>query len=187
MFAMPSQIETSRLVLRDPHGGDADTLVRELNNYNIARNTSRIPYPYHHMDAVDFLHRAGNSAPPSAVWAIALKSDPASLIGVISLQHDQGKNNAELGYWLSQSLWANGFGTEAAEAVVTHAFNSLKLETLVACFHVDNPASGRILQRLGFADTGKAMSFSLAQNTNVPVTWLHLPCATWKAKKGREQ
>lgn len=182
---MPSQIDTSRLILREPHRDDADALVRELKNYNISRNTGRIPYPYYPKDADDFLNHVESLVAPSGAWAIALKQNVQALLGVVSLHYDPVQNNAELGYWLAESGWGKGYVTEAAEAVVTHAFDSLKLETLVACFHNDNPVSARILQRLGFEQTSKAMSFSAAQNTTVAVTWLHLPRATWKAKKGR--
>lgn len=182
---MPQQIETPRLILRAPHEDDAETLVRELNNYNISRNTGRIPFPYGLEDAVKFLQHSGKMNPPSNTWAITAKPDVASLMGVISLEYDPENDDAELGYWLAQSVWGKGFATEAALAVVAFAFTDLQLKTLVACFHNDNPVSGRILKGLGFVETGACTSFSRAQNAEVAVTNLRLGHAGWVTKKGR--
>ncbi len=184
---MLPHIETPRLILRPPRKDDADTLARELNNFRISRNTGRIPHPYHLKDAEDFLFRANHMAPPSGAWAISRKPNAQELIGVISLDHDAVKDTVELGYWLSESVWANGFGSEAAGAVVDHAFQNLELNALVSCFHDDNPVSGRILSRLGFQVIGPCTSFSRAQNKDVAVTNLHLSRQGWAKNKGRDR
>jgi RimJ/RimL family protein N-acetyltransferase len=183
---MPPYIETPRLVLRPPLVDDADTLVRELNNFKISRNTGRIPHPYHMQDAKEFLLLASMMTTPSGAWAISIKPHTAALMGVISLDHDKVNDTVELGYWLSESVWANGYGSEAANAIVCHAFANLQLNELVSCFHNDNPVSGRILKRLGFKETGSSINFSRAQNAEVAVTNLHLTREFWLIEKGRD-
>ena len=179
-------IETERLVLRPLRESDVETLVVELNNFNITRNTARIPYPYSEQDAEDYLTYKRSLNSQSLALAISLSAAPAELIGGISYLYSTGKNDAELGYWLSEDHWGKGLMTEATAAMVKHAFNTLHIEKLVACYHNDNPVSARILTRLGFEGNAQCSNFSLAQGKEVTVTNMHLTKASWLAKqKGR--
>lgn len=58
-------------------------------------------------------------------------------------------NTAELGYWIGVPFWGNGYATEAAQAVLDYAFRNIGLERVIAKFLRRNPASGRVLQKLG--------------------------------------
>jgi RimJ/RimL family protein N-acetyltransferase len=61
----------------------------------------------------------------------------------------------ELGYWIARPYWGLGYATEAARAVLDIARDSLRLNTLVAGHFLDNPASGRVLEKVGFRPTGE--------------------------------
>jgi RimJ/RimL family protein N-acetyltransferase len=176
-------LETPRLLLRQTELRDADTFVSELNNYNIARNTARVPYPYHHDDALEFLQFAYHLDSRSCVAAVELKSQPHELAGVISYEWSEAKQDAELGYWFSERVWGRGFGTEAAVAIVEHAFAVNGHTKLVACYHDDNPASGRVLSKLGFLQVGTCSNFSKAQGQEVAVTMMQLLMSDWRNKK----
>ena len=179
-------IETPRLILRDVHLNDVDTIVRELNNFNIARNTARIPFPYHRDDAMDFISFIRTLDSRSLTCSITEKSNPTEMLGIVSYEFSIEQNDAELGYWLSESHWGKGIMTEAVAAMVHHAFNTVKLEQLVSCYHNDNPVSGRILRRIGFVEVGQCTSFSKAQGKDVLVTNMHLTKEMWQTqKKGR--
>ena len=173
-------IETPRLILRDVDLNDVDTIVPELNNFNIARNTARIPQPYHRDDALDFLNFVKTLDERSLVCAISDSSNPSQLLGIVSYEFSVEQNDAELGYWLSESYWGKGLMTEAVGAMVHHAFNTTKLEQLVSCYHNDNPVSGRILRRVGFVEVGQSTSFSKAQGREVAVTNLKLSATDYK-------
>lgn len=173
-------IETTRLLLRDVHLNDVDTIVRELNNFNIARNTARIPFPYHRDDALDFISFVKTLDERSLVCAISERSNPTEMLGIASYEFSAEQNNAELGYWLSESHWGKGFMTEAVAAIVHHAFTTAKLSHLVSCYHNDNPVSGRILRRVGFVEIGQCTSFSKAQGKDIAVTNLKLSRAEYK-------
>ena len=172
-------INTERLLLRPVLETDVETIVAELNNYNIARNTARIPQPYHRDDAIEFLQFIKTLDGRSLVCAISPKAAPNELWGIISYEHKLVKNDAELGYWLSQAKWGQGLMSEAAQAIVNYAFAKSHLEKLIACFHNDNPVSGRILKRLGFTEIAQCTSFSKAQGKDVQVTNLILTRDTW--------
>jgi [ribosomal protein S5]-alanine N-acetyltransferase len=178
-------IETERLLLRKTELRDATTFVEELNNFNIVRNTARVPYPYHRSDALEFLQFASCVNERSCVAAVELKSQPDALIGVISYEWSEAKQDAELGYWLTEKVWGQGIGTEAAFAAVEHAFVVKSHTRLVACYHNDNPASARILSRLGFIKTGVCSNFSKAQGRDVEVTTVELRKSDWLNKKSR--
>jgi [ribosomal protein S5]-alanine N-acetyltransferase len=172
-------IETSRLILRPLREADLHVLVTELNNFKIARNTSRIGHPYFMDDAREFLNFVQGLDHRSLVSAITVKPDPDQLCGIISYEYKADKNDAELGYWLSEAQWAKGLMTEATRAVRDHAFKVSNLEKLIACYHNDNLVSGRILRNLGFIELGQSKSFSKAQGKDVPVTEMELTRERW--------
>ena len=73
----------------------------------------------------------------------------------------------ELGYWIARPYWGLGYATEAAEAVVGIARDALRLKALSAGHFVDNPASGRVLEKIGFRPTGEVgRRYSAARRTS---------------------
>ena len=175
-------IETPRLLLRPLLEADLDTLVTELNNFNITRNTARIPYPYTIKDAADYLAYGRSLNSQSLGLAITLAAEPVKLIGGISYLYSVEKNDAELGYWLSEAHWGKGLMTEAAAAMVHHAFTLTKFGKLVACYHNDNSVSARILEKLGFEGSAQCSNYSLAQGKEVAVTNMILMRGAWESK-----
>lgn len=175
-------IETARLRLRDPIENDAATLAREVGNLNVSRNLARVPHPYNVIDALDFLEYLKTRHPRSLTCAIEVKSNPGLMIGMMGYEVHEDKDNAEFGYWLAEGVWGNGFGKEAAQAIVYHAFMVTMLNQLVSAFHNDNPASARILKGLGFEKTGHVMQFSKAQGIEIASTTLKLNRNQWLEK-----
>lgn len=176
---MPVVLETPRLLLRPLRLEDCDRLVDELNDMAIARNTARIPHPYHRADALEFLDFAMGNVARSRIAGVEEKSAAGHLIGIISYEWSEAKGDAELGYWYAQSAWGRGIGSEAARAMVEDAFTAEGHDRIVACFHNDNPASARILAKTGFEVVGACSSFSKAQGREVPVTNMALSRARW--------
>jgi RimJ/RimL family protein N-acetyltransferase len=173
-------IESERLLLRALAFADSDALVRELNNFAIVRNTARIPFPYAKEDAETFLTWATNPPSGSLVMAIELKTEPHALQGIVSYEWSESKGNAELGYWLSEGIWGQGYGYEAAQSVVKHAFEVSRHGLMIACYHNENEGSARILRRIGFETTGPCTSYSKAQGREVNVTNMKLTRDRWR-------
>lgn len=67
---------------------------------------------------------------------------------------DIGPNDAEVGYWVARPYWNRGIATDALRLVVDHCFRQKGFQTLWADYFPDNPASGRVMQKCGFRDTG---------------------------------
>lgn len=130
---------------------------------------ARVPHPYGPDDAKFYLD---NIVPREWAWAITLR-DTAEFVGVVGLTPKEG--TAELGYWIAPAHWNSGIATEAAVAVVTYGFDTLGLPYITSGYHENNPASGRVLGKLGFVVTGKAARPSMAAGTNVPSIEVRLP------------
>jgi RimJ/RimL family protein N-acetyltransferase len=143
MFAI-----TERLLLRPGWGEDAPALSRAIGDEAIVRNLARVPWPYALGDAEHFL--ALPQTPDRPRFLIFLRGT-TELIGGIGLN---GDDEAELGYWIARAHWGGGLATEAGRAVVDLADASLRLPRLKAAHAIDNPASGRVLSKLGFRATG---------------------------------
>src|SRR5262249_982063 len=138
-------LETERLRLRPARLGDAKAIAALVNDRRIAENTARIPHPYTLADAEAFLTGAAPSESGTA-FAITLARDPAMLIGMCGLEWHPGEE-PEIGYWLGLPYWGRGYATEAARAVIDHAFEDLRLDLLTAGARVSNPASRRVLEK----------------------------------------
>ena len=94
-----------------------------------------------------------------AFWAV---SDRASgtLIGDAGLEVTA--DGVELGYTLARAWWGQGLATEAARLCVAAAFGPLELPRLLAVADVDNPASARVLTRLGFVEDAEVIAYGRA-------------------------
>jgi RimJ/RimL family protein N-acetyltransferase len=180
---MAGTLETERLLLRPLRADDGPAIAAKIDNYEICKNLSRVPYPYHLSDAEEFLDWALQLDHRSAFRVINLKQQPDDLIGLISYDWMQDKQKAELGYWLVQEHWGKGLMTEAARTMVDLAFTQSNLDSLSSCYFNENPASGKVLSRAGFQVSGTCMNYSKARGEEVPVTTMVLARQHWRNKK----
>lgn len=157
------RIETERLLLRALTPGDVPDLVTLLNDYEVAKNLSRVPHPYTDEDAHGFLGRMTAEAGEKKdfVFAITGRADGA-FFGCCGVHRDEA-GLFELGYWLGQAHWRRGYATEAARALAAFAFGELKVERITAGWFEDNPASGHVLEKVGFEPAGMAPRPCLAR------------------------
>ncbi len=148
-------IETRRLVLRPFQTSDAATLQTLINDKEIAANTRSIEYPYPDGAGLKWIEQHPKMwlDGKSAIFAVCLKPDD-QLTGAIGLEIEPENEHAELGYWLGRKFWNQGITTEAAAAVVRFGFQTLALHKIHAHHLTRNPASGRILQKIGMVQEG---------------------------------
>ena len=120
----------------------------------VSETTLNIPHPYEDGVAETWIssHSVGWETRTSITYAIALK-DPGQLIGTISLTDIDG-NHAELGYWIGLPFWGNGYCTEAAAKLIEIAPDEFGISDLRAAYLLTNPASGKVLRKLGFRYVG---------------------------------
>ena len=142
---------TERLLLRPGWPEDAAALARSIGEQAIVRNLATAPWPYAIEDAEEFL-RGESRAGEVNLLVLRRTLRAPQLIGGAGLRRD-ADGGFELGYWISRRHWGLGYATEAAEAVVTMA-RGLGIALLRAGHFIDNPASGRVLAKLGFQPAG---------------------------------
>jgi RimJ/RimL family protein N-acetyltransferase len=169
-LASRPELATQRLRLRRPADKDAANIINAVGDIDVARSLARIPVPYTAQDAAYFLSEI---VPNEWVWAITL-CDNDGLIGMVGLTPEEGAHTAELGYWLAKPYWARGIASEAARRVVEFGFDSLAMPYITADYFLSNPASGRVLRKLGFEETGETMRPCLALGENVRARQLRL-------------
>jgi RimJ/RimL family protein N-acetyltransferase len=139
-------IRTERLFLRPAWPEDCQDLHTALSHESVVRNLSRVPWPYSLEDAQAFVARPQDRRHPH--FLITLPSARGSrVIGGIGLTAEEG--GAHLGYWLTPEVWGRGFATEAVRAVLRLA-RTLGHREISARHRLDNPASGRVLEKVGF-------------------------------------
>jgi [ribosomal protein S5]-alanine N-acetyltransferase len=153
-MALPT-LQTPRLTLRPYRLADTADLVRLAGTREVAAMTLRIPHPYTEHDAVEFITscRADFDLGRSARFAIALRGS-GEFCGGIGLRIMSEHRRAELGYWLGVPYWGKGYATEASQEILRFGFETLKLRRIYASYVTENPASGRVLEKIGMRYEG---------------------------------
>jgi RimJ/RimL family protein N-acetyltransferase len=126
-----------------------------LGDFNVSRNMSRVPHPYHEEDAEMFVAGTGPRREGCHHTFSILRKTDGMFLGGAGLHEDA--KGFEFGYWLGTPFWGQGFATEAAHRLVTFAFEGLGQETVHAGWFYDNPASGHVLAKLGARHNGSHM------------------------------
>ena len=158
---------TERLLLRPGWIEDAPALTQAVAHEDIAMKLARLPWPYTIADAQWFLGLERMSRDVSFLIFLRTAAAP-TLIGGIGIHPDEG-GGPEIGYWIAPDQWGQGYATEAGRAVMDIARHGLRLPRLVSGHFIDNPASGRVLRKLGFMPTGQVVNrMSLARGHEVP-------------------
>jgi RimJ/RimL family protein N-acetyltransferase len=167
-------LKTRRLILRAPRIDDAEAMAALLNDRRIAENTARIPHPYSVQDAEAFIAhvRTGDET------AFAITLPNGRLIGNCGIGRLRA-DGPEIGYAIGVDHWGNGYATEAARALIDHAFGDLGFEELKAGARVSNPASRRVLEKCGFQWTGVVLQRVRAIQSSAPCDRFRLDRALW--------
>jgi RimJ/RimL family protein N-acetyltransferase len=146
-------VRTTRLLLRPGWSQDTPALFEAIGDERIVRNLATAPWPYRPEDAEAWLATERSASEPSLLVFRCTSSAP-ELIGAVGFGRKPG-GAIEFGYWIGRYHWGRGYATEAGRAVLEAARHSLRLKRLEAGHFLDNPASGRVLEKLGFRPTGK--------------------------------
>jgi RimJ/RimL family protein N-acetyltransferase len=149
------ELTTERLVLRPFTLADAPSVQRLAGDMAVASTTGRIPHPYEDGLAEEWIstHQQAFEEDKEAVFAITLKAD-GTLIGCVGLTINRDHERAVLGYWIGKPYWSNGYCTEAAAEVVRYGFTELGLNRIWATHFPRNPASGRVMAKIGMTHEG---------------------------------
>jgi ribosomal-protein-alanine N-acetyltransferase len=149
---------TDRLILRDPTAKDAQHTVQNINNLKISQYLRRVPYPYGLKDAKSAFKISSKKAKKrnreDYHLVIELKSEKKVIGGAGFTGFDRFCQHAEIGYWLGEKYWKQGFASEALESLIRFAFKKLKVRRLQAEVFRENKASVKLLKKFGFVKEG---------------------------------
>jgi RimJ/RimL family protein N-acetyltransferase len=168
-------IRSERLFLRPGWPKEWEELLTLIDDEGVVRNLARAPWPYTAEDARAFAARQHERLLPNFFITLpsgAKETGGARLVGHVGLARDGA--DVELGYWIGRPFWGQGYATEAARALLSLA-KVLGHKRLVASHFIDNPASGKVLRKLGFCPTGVVRDrFSLGRGGEAPAQQLSL-------------
>ena len=158
-------VETERLTLRPLALTDADWVGRESGRPEVARHLALVPAPNPALFAEMFILSV-LAKRTDLVRAVTDRKTGAPL-GVVGA-HKTGQGVYGFGYWYAPSAWGRGIATEAGRALI-EALRHAGAKRLTAGYFTTNPASARVLSKLGFEDTGEdAPQFCVAQMKTLP-------------------
>lgn len=171
-------LETERLMLRRPTLADVKAIACLANDRRIAEMTRRLPHPYLQDHAIEFVRGTAND-PRETVFLIENNFVPIGMVGVDWREPE----TPELGYWLGVEHWGQGYGTEAARAVIDFTFEEFEVEHLISGARVANPSSRNILEKCGFQWSGVELHRFEALGSSTPVDRFRLTRSVWSSLK----
>ena len=153
-------LETERLRLRQLRPDDAAVIQRLAGAREIADTTLTVPHPYAASDAETFIEKITEAwrEGRACTCAIERRADDA-FVGIVGLAIDREHERAELGYWIGVPYWTQGYATEASRRLVAFGFDELGLNRIQAHHLSRNPASGRVLEKIGMQHEGRIREY----------------------------
>jgi len=160
---MGPRIETERLLMRLPELGDAADISTYLGDYDVAKNTSRVPFPYPPLAAEMWILTTRAGWQPGGNLSLTVEMD-GQVVGGGGIFKRTGDADWEIGYWIGKPWWRQGLATEMGRGLVDYAHDTMGTRRVIAGYFKDNPASGRVLEKLGFRHQGDGVRvFSMAR------------------------
>lgn len=142
---------SERLFLRPAFPEDAPAVYEGICDAGVVQMLASVPWPYRLADAEAFC--ALPEDPQAPRFAITLpQANGAPIIGVVGFHSEE--EGLGFGYWIARDHWGRGYATEAGRGALEIA-RALGHRRAVAGHYLDNPASARVLRKLGFRDTGE--------------------------------
>jgi 8-oxo-dGTP diphosphatase len=165
-------LATERLILRPLIPEDAEAMHRLVNDWEVTRNLATVPFPYPRALADDWIQSTRHELARGSAYTLAItgrEGEHEVLVGTVRLQVDAKERCGHLGYWVGRRFWGHGVATEAAGRVARWALANLNVDRLEAGVVTDNPASGAVLRRIGFRQTGEDTDHFVARGRDHPV------------------
>jgi RimJ/RimL family protein N-acetyltransferase len=167
---------TERLLLRPGWIQDAPALFAAIADEGIVRNLASAPWPYAMANAESYLTTERAPGEPSMLILRRTEGAP-ELVGAIGFGR-RPDGETEFGYWIARPFWGRGYATEAGRAAIAMGRDSLRLRRVSSGHFLDNPASGRVLEKLGFKPTGAIVPrFSAGRGEAAPCRLLEIDLA----------
>lgn len=178
-------LESDRVLLRPYVLRDAARVQSLAGDHAVADTTLNIPHPYEDGMAEQWIggHEALFAAGTHAIYAVVDKAS-SELLGTVGLTIERRFNKANLGYWIGKPYWGRGYATEAAGLIVAYGFRELGLHRIASTHIVRNPASGRVMQKLGMQYEGTLRGDTMKWDRYEDLCVYGLLADEWSATQG---
>ncbi len=152
-------METDRIILRPWRDSDAAALFKWASDPDVGPRAGWAPHKSLE-ESLDVIRTVFKDA--TNTWAIELKKT-GEAIGAMGfgpscdckLPAREGEPLA--GYWVAKPYWNRGICTEALKLMIEHIRLTTDIKSLISGHFVDNPASGRVMEKCGFVPTGETV------------------------------
>ncbi|HEY4162874.1 MAG TPA: GNAT family N-acetyltransferase [Dongiaceae bacterium] len=184
------ELSSERLTLRVPRPGDAPAIAAQVNDWDVVRYTTSIPFPYDLGMAEAFIaaqiERWGEwdnrHIPIDEIAFIIERKADRQVLGCIGLQPPEAGAGVEFGYWIGRDHWKQGYASEAVGRLTAFAFETLAVEEIWAAAVPINDASHRVQDKNGFTIVGAGARESPARGGSLPVIIRKLTRAQWSKR-----
>lgn len=152
-------MQTERIILRPWQESDAEALYKYASNPEVGPRAGWPP----HKSVEESREIIRTIFSGEGMWAVVLKetNEPIGCAGYLTSEHSNLKiaaDECEVGYWIGQPYWNQGICTEAMKLVVDYCVNVKGFKTLWGGYFPENPASGRVMEKIGFIPTGEEIT-----------------------------
>ena len=179
-------LTTERLTLRPFIPDDAFDIERLAGVREIADTTLTIPHPYPHGAAAEWIltHAPAWEKGTAATFAV-VENKSGRLVGVAALMIRPDHRRAELGYWIALDRWNQGYATESNQRLVDFGFEVLGLHRIEARHFLRNPASGRVMLKLGMKAEGVEREAAVKGDRYESFAVYSILEEEWRAARGK--
>ena len=183
--ASQPSLDTARLHLRPFTLADALDVQRHVSDRDVAAMTLSIPHPYPDGAAEKWIDmHAGKYADSLSVHFAIVERDSDALAGAIGLTLEPGHGRAELGYWIGKPFWGRGYATEAGRVMIAFGFETLGLNKIHAAVFTKNPASDRVVRKLGMQWEGRLREHDLKWGVHEDIDVYAVLAREWSSSSG---
>ena len=178
-------LTTDRLALRPTTPADAQRAFEIQSDWDVTRMLRMAQFPPDADDMAGWFgeHRQEWIAGTAFRFAIERQGRMIGLVDIDEIDGEEG----ELGYWLEKPSWGQGYAFEAAQAVVTFAFEQIGLARLKTGHAADNPASGKVLLKLGFRPEKAMRKPSRSRGEEILHQSYSLASEAWRNRAGADR
>jgi len=177
-------VTTERLAFRVPALSDGDALYALMNDFDIIKFLTSVPWPCKRADADAYIARAQSGrARGDGYYYLVIDKVTQAIAGTIDLRFDPEKT-AHFGYWYAKSAWGRGFATEALAALLEFGFRRLGLENIWGAALPGNPASIRVMEKCGLQTAGTIEVTRPNFGDRVEMVKLNIRRPDWLARSG---
>ena len=168
-------LHTPRLTLRAFHQDDSEMVAKLCHNKKLYDMTLSLPYPYTIEMAKSWiaLHETWRQELQRFEWAI-VHTQTNQLMGAIGLGYNRNHHHGEVGYWLGEPFWKQGYASEALKRVIEWAFNEQQYHRIFARHFLFNQASRKVMEKAGLTYEGTMVDHMLKDGKYITLDCLSI-------------